>query len=167
VLDGGRGGALVGTGVELLMTLRAGHFWKLGAIAIILMVLFGIYDAVYPSDSFYEGEFERVSGLSYPRSGVIRHKDSTYPDIHGDYSSCALIEVSADDYQRIRTVLLSAEKHSDATLSSLCGGLSLEEIRIPKITLAIEKEFDEKTGEASGWGVLEGSQLVYFYYWSS
>lgn len=154
-------------GIVAFRLWKKGKGWKLGIITTALIFSATVYDAIYPSDSFYERGFERVSGLTFPKSGVIKNKDSTFPDIHGDYASCALIEVSADDYQLLKRKLLASEKHSTGMLAPLCDGLSLKATPTSRYEVALEKDFDEKTSEASGWGILENSSLVYFYYWSS
>ncbi len=62
---------------------------------------FFIYTAVYPLDSFYQEDFERYTGLTFPPSGKIVAKDATYPDQHGKYDSEALVEFSETDYNSL------------------------------------------------------------------
>ncbi|MET4107214.1 hypothetical protein [Hymenobacter sp. UYP22] len=67
----------------------------------LLVVSYFVYTAFYPTDEFYEKEFQHIAGLPFPKSGEILTKDASYPDQHGDYSACALVEVSPQEYQAI------------------------------------------------------------------
>jgi len=59
------------------------------------------YDAFYPSNTFYEKEFIEITRIPWPISARIVNKASTYPDIHGDYSSCASLTVSRSDFNSL------------------------------------------------------------------
>lgn len=74
--------------------------------AIVFLILAGLllpysylcYDAFYPSDGFYKEEYVKFTKLPFPATGVIIRKSASYPDQHGDYASCAQIEVSPTEY---------------------------------------------------------------------
>jgi hypothetical protein len=70
---------------------------------IIGLTVYIIYDAIYPSDSFYEEDFTSITGLSFPQSGKILSKDADYPDQHGHYTSVAVVFLSSDDYNVLFT----------------------------------------------------------------
>ncbi|MBO0359998.1 hypothetical protein J0X19_18705 [Hymenobacter sp. BT186] len=70
------------------------------ASAILLTLGYFVYTAFYPNDEFYETEFKQITSSSFPETGVLLVKDASYPDQHGDYSVCALVEVSPQEYQR-------------------------------------------------------------------
>lgn len=74
--------------------------WLLPA-ALLLALSYPVYTAIYPTDSFYEQEFERITGRPFPASATIERKDASYPDQHGDYAACARLTVSPADYQRL------------------------------------------------------------------
>ena len=57
-----------------------------------------VYDAFYPSDSFYKEEFAKLTKFPFPDKCTITKKSASYPDIHGDYAACAQIEVSQIEY---------------------------------------------------------------------
>jgi hypothetical protein len=57
-----------------------------------------VYTAIYPTDSFYVSEFERITLREPPPSAVIVRKDASYPTLQGDYCSAALITMSENDY---------------------------------------------------------------------
>lgn len=60
-----------------------------------------VYDAFYPSDSFYKEVFAKLTKLPFPATGKITKKSASYPDIHGDYAACAQIEVSPTEYDEL------------------------------------------------------------------
>lgn len=92
---------------------------KKAAFAIPVLVFgipfYFICTAFYPSNSFYVQDFESNAGLSFPPSASIIKKDATYPDIHGDYTSRAIIELSASDYISILQRLQSDSKFNADT----------------------------------------------------
>lgn len=59
------------------------------------------FTAVYPTDDFYFGEFETITSRKIPDSAKVLTKSASYPDLHGDYSSNATIELSPQDYQQL------------------------------------------------------------------
>src|SRR3982751_5115802 len=81
---------------------------KGGVIGRIIVGLLGvfiwyqIYLAFFPSDEFYIYDFKKVTGLAFPLSGKILTKSASFPDLHGDYNSCALIQVSESDYETLK-----------------------------------------------------------------
>jgi len=68
---------------------------------IVCILLYPIYTAFYPRDEFYIEEYETNTALSFPASGEILAKEATYPDIHGDYLSWAVIALSKSDYLKV------------------------------------------------------------------
>ncbi len=142
---------------------KKGGAWKFAGTAICVGIGYLIYDAIYPSDSFYEKEFERVSGMSFPRSAVITQKYSTYPDIHGDYASCALIELSTEDYNLLRKKLMSNANQKKTFLATICGPVG---VKGKQAAIEITTQ-DGKNGEYSNWGLIEGTPMAYFDFWSS
>jgi hypothetical protein len=60
-----------------------------------------IYSAFYPNEGFYVKEFENNTAMAFPASAVIIKKDATYPDIHGAYTSKAIVRLSPQDYQTV------------------------------------------------------------------
>ena len=68
----------------------------------LLILSFSIYKAFYPSEEFYIQEWKYSTDLPFPESGEIVWKDATYPDIHGDYSASAIVELSSQDFIKLR-----------------------------------------------------------------
>lgn len=79
-------------------------------ISIFTIIIFYLtYTAFYPSDGFYEDEFEEITGLNFPNTGVFIHKTATFPSHHGDYCSVAAIEVNKYEFEEyLRKVKLSS-----------------------------------------------------------
>lgn len=81
--------------------------WRKGIVgrsilAMLVIILAGfVYIDIYPTESFYKAEFERVVGIPFPNEGQIVFKDASYPDFFGDYTSCALIDVPAGEYKKL------------------------------------------------------------------
>ncbi|MBS1771617.1 MAG: hypothetical protein JST82_02065 [Bacteroidetes bacterium] len=65
-------------------------------------MLFSIYTAIYPLDSFYKEEFEYGFKTPFPKSGNIIAKSASYPDIHGDYTSAFVAQLNSADYKKLR-----------------------------------------------------------------
>jgi hypothetical protein len=72
---------------------------------IIVVVGYGAYVSLVPPDSFYKEDFEKYSGMKFPASGEIIKKYATYPDLHGEYISVALIHMSSSDYRDLKEEL--------------------------------------------------------------
>lgn len=78
------------------------------SLLIILYILFighSVYTGIYPDEDFYVNEFERELKMDFPNSGKIIEKDADYPDIHGDYASYFIAELSEQDYNRVLQVV--------------------------------------------------------------
>lgn len=126
------------------------------------VIAFGInvYQAIYPNDSFYEREFTRVSSLKFPESGKILNKYASYPDLHGDYTACALIEISPIEYEALRKTIESNSLSTKLTGASGCAQNEKWSDVLPNYTASIK--VSKAGGHESEWGVLEGGRLMYF-----
>ncbi len=67
----------------------------------VLILIFIFFRACNPSDDFYKEDFAEITTIDFPNSGKIKHKKASFPDHHGDYSSCSLIELSNSDYKML------------------------------------------------------------------
>jgi hypothetical protein len=81
-----------------------------------LLCIYEIYDAIWPGDGFYMGEFETVTGIKMPDSGKIIRKDAMFPAIGGDYYSSAFIEFSNRDYIDLLAYIKSDTSFKDSTI---------------------------------------------------
>jgi hypothetical protein len=104
-----------------------------------------MYFAVYPEDAFYEKEFEKVAFVPYPESGKIIFKDASYPSVHGEYQSCALIEVSWEDYHRLMNQIHQPAANSGFPMGKV-GSPSLNELikQYGMLKMQSETERDEE-----------------------
>ncbi|CAH0143772.1 hypothetical protein SRABI27_00355 [Pedobacter sp. Bi27] len=66
-----------------------------------LWIFYSAFTAFYPEDSFYTEEYKTVIGIAAPASAKIVKKSASYPDLHGDYCSASLMELSVGDYKRL------------------------------------------------------------------
>lgn len=92
---------LVSTAVSVWWMWRKGVIGR-PILAVLIITLAGlIYVDIYPAESFYKAEFQRVVGIPFPAEGQIVFKDASDPDFFGDYTSCALIDVPAGEYKKL------------------------------------------------------------------
>ena len=69
--------------------------------AFVLLCSYVVYAAFFPPDSQFESEFEQIAGVPFPASGDVIEGDESGLDPHGDYASCARIQVSRADYDQL------------------------------------------------------------------
>lgn len=103
---------------------RKGYAKAAVAIPILILgtLLYFVYTAFYPNESFYIEEFETNTTIPFPASGVFLKKDATYPDIHGDYTSKAIIQLSEEDYRFVYQKLTVDQQFRIDTSSHLFLG---------------------------------------------
>jgi hypothetical protein len=70
-------------------------------VIVVGVLLYPVYIAFYPRKGFYIKEFETNSGIPFPPSAEFIRKDATYPDLHGSYTSRAVIKLSTQDYNQL------------------------------------------------------------------
>ena len=75
---------------------------RLYILALLLFAISQTYFAFFPTTSFYKDEFKDNTGLKLPPSSRIVAKTSEYPDMHGDYSASAIIELDEPDYIKMK-----------------------------------------------------------------
>lgn len=132
-----------------------------GKVIVILFMGFlikGIYQAIYPLDDFYKNEFEMVSGLIFPDDAKIVAKTSTYPDMHGDYGSCAIFTVLEDTY-------LNYDRIIDTNKSEIRTIGNCNELFGKKKIVKMVK-YEKGGGEIKEWGILDDNRSVFFKYFS-
>lgn len=121
-----------------------------------------VYDAIYPSGSFYTAEFVRLTGLSFPASGKIRFSGASYPDFFGDYTSCALFTVSEADYRELKHAIAEKQKHDHQNRNSDCL-TRLEQYYGKPITFDAQT-FVNKEDVYWKWGLLNDGKSVMYYF---
>jgi hypothetical protein len=92
---------------------------KIGLVILATVAIWTVYSsytAFYPTDGFYEDEFEYNTGLDFPTSGDILTKDASYQDLHGDYSATAFFKTDSKDFKQI---LAAIQKDSKFQLDTI------------------------------------------------
>ena len=135
---------------------KKGLWGKAGAILLATFLSFEIYRSFFPFDDFYEYEFTKVSGLPFPKSGNILEKYASYPDIHGDYEACAIIEVSEDDYKDLEIEIKETKDFKDSHMLCSQPWASQEFYKLSSLS--------EDGGYAKTWGLLSNSNKVFISY---
>ena len=89
-----------------------------GYIAILVSLsIYLTYDAIYPSNEFYEDEFKNVTLRELPTSAKFIKKSASFPDFHGDYCSSSQIKLSKEEYTKLLAELI-IDKRLTADTSS-------------------------------------------------
>ena len=81
-------------------------YFKFIAFFPFYILFYYIFTAFYPTDDFYEEQFKSLSGIELPKDYKLIYKDSSYPDIHGDFYSLYIIKVNQDYYDTLPIKLL-------------------------------------------------------------
>jgi hypothetical protein len=79
-------------------------------IYILILFLFSAhttFDAFFPSEGFYEGEFKTVTLRDLPKSATFVAKSASYPYVQGEYCSSSQIKLSKEEYQKLLKELQS------------------------------------------------------------
>lgn len=138
---------------------RRGAAGKLICIALLTGLMFGVCTAIHPSESFYKAKFAEVTGHDFPASGRFKFKETSTFDIHGDHTSCAVIEVSEKDYEAFQSKIgvLSAYRAEDECMYHLWETLGGAEF------LAESSECDPER-ECRYWALVAGRPEVVIHY---
>lgn len=93
-----------------------GRYGRLLIASSLLALLWSIYDAVYPSESFYAAELQHLIKISLPAESKFIYKTATYPDIHGDYSACFIVHLPATAFDKLKASIASEPMHQTISL---------------------------------------------------
>jgi hypothetical protein len=91
---------------------RIGIFLPIGTI---ITVGYFIFTAFYPTESFYKDEFKEFVGLKLSNEAKIVAKKASYPDLHGDYCSAALIVLPTNEYNMILNYIKNDKNMNDSS----------------------------------------------------
>ncbi|MBS1546373.1 MAG: hypothetical protein JST38_12270 [Bacteroidetes bacterium] len=102
---------LIVVGIPLLLVFITWWMWRskqriirrlaFVPIALLIGLVLEVYWAFYPREEFYRAEWVENTGFILPDDIDFIAKSATYPDIHGDYSASAVMEVKAADLANI------------------------------------------------------------------
>jgi hypothetical protein len=137
---------------------RKGRIGRFAVIGLLAYIFISTYLAFYPSDSFYKSEFERVTDIKFPSSGVFIEKRSSYPDIHGDYSSCALFTVSPEDFEYIKSKIVATFEAETGSEPNPCTSHDKWQNKPPSYLYSLKNESE---GENREWGLLKGNRIYF------
>ena len=87
-----------------------------------------VYTAIYPTDSFYLSEFKEVTLREAPKSAIVKNKEASYPDFHGDYCSASLITISKDDYSSLLNELTNDKRITKNKPGEIIGSNELDKV---------------------------------------
>lgn len=141
--------------------------WHKGPIGKILGSLlatwlaFNIYTAFYPMESFYRDEFVNVTGYKFPKSGKFKFKSASYPDFHGDYEACAVIEISEDDFQELKMKNQKIEPKASPMGSPCMQKLSLT---LGNAEFVLESSKESPGGEYRYWALVSDRPEIVIHY---
>ncbi len=106
---------LIVIGIPLLLVFIAWRLWRskrrlfrrlaFVPVAILVWLSLEAYWAFYPREEFYRDEWVQNTGFILPDDISFMAKSATYPDMHGDYSARAVMEVKASDIANIEELL--------------------------------------------------------------
>lgn len=96
-------GALVKTCIRShkRSTSYAAHATKITYAVLVTFICYLAYTAVFPTTDFYLDELQTVTARQPPPEAKIIAKDSTYPDLHGDYCSFSRIRLNESSYRKL------------------------------------------------------------------
>lgn len=66
-----------------------------------LIMIFVFFKACHSNDNFSE-----ITTIDFPKLGIVKHKRASFPDHHGDYTSCSLIELGNSDYKMLLNTIV-------------------------------------------------------------
>lgn len=72
-----------------------------------LLLVYSVWTSLFPTEEFYEADYKEVMKLDIPSDARIIDKTATFPDNFGDYTSVFVIEMNANEFQKIETQLLN------------------------------------------------------------
>lgn len=139
------------------------YLWNKGkysrwlCVLLIGALLFEGYRAFFPFDVFFEREFTKITNQEFPVSATIIDKYASYPDIQGDYESCAVIEVSKVEHSMLSDTI---EHSANVDIPYFECELDLPEHN--KFTKW--HVLSEEGGHVTFWGLINEGSLVVIYY---
>ena len=119
--------------------------WRVLSLIPIFIVGYLIFEAFYPSESFYEDDFKEVTGIDFPKNAEFEYKTASFPDHFGDYTSVSLIKVENEFYAELPNKLL---KRGLSENIEKVGSAEMDKVKSKLNGRIIEKEYAlEESGE--------------------
>jgi hypothetical protein len=147
------------TSIEIKLW-RKGPKGRIAAVMILCGMGSVAYFAIYPTDEFYRAEFEHVTGLAFPQGATFLFRKATYPDLTGDYMSCAVIAVSEEQYDDLRSKMRPAQASPSSRWPSCFG----DSQRWPGDRAIAIESIETPLGEYKYWAlVADRAEVIIFY----
>lgn len=89
-----------------------------------VIVSYNIYRSFYPGESFYLGQFKKITGLKNANNIEVVYGTAGYPWVHGDYCSAALLKTSKDNFQQLIDSLRIDSTRKKESVGFGCAELS-------------------------------------------
>lgn len=155
--------AIVAT-ILLLLALsggwRKGPYGKGSVVAIFLLSGCAIYISIYPSDAYYQAEFERIAHMPFPASGKIMFSE-TSTSAYSTYRSCASFVVSEKDAYALKQATVLEQNAETPELSSACPPPT-RQCHEKSLGYMAQSCSASPAGEFWQWGLLsDGRSVVY------
>ena len=96
----------------LILIWKKVPFGKYASLVLVIGVVFVIVTAIWPMDSFYIDELKNNTNLEVSGKYEVLSKNSSYPDMHGDYYSEAVLRVTEIDFSSLASDVKPIEKCS-------------------------------------------------------
>ena len=155
--------------IPIALFMFLSRVWKFGwigkciSIGVGGLILFSVITGIWPEDAFYIDEFESHTGLALPKSAIVVDKEASYPDVHGDYSSEAVIQLNPADFNALRTT-------ASQITAAKCSISAMAKTHLGKEIVPIGCSSTEKTAngyEYFEWTMFSDNKTIYFEFWSS
>ena len=117
--------------------------WWILALAPILIIGYLIFEAIYPSEDFYEQDFKEVTGIELTENAEFNFKSASYPDLQGSYTSVAIINIGTDFHKELPAKLI---ENGLSENSQRIGGTVMDNAEQELNGLEIEREFSKEQG---------------------
>jgi hypothetical protein len=138
---------------------------RIGQCALGLAALgvgWALFEAIYPSDAVYIAELNRLSGVRLPDDASFLEKTASFPDLHGDYSACFIVRLTAAEMTAFEAALGTAFEPtvSEGTEVGRCDSVSrlmMTKSKVRNIDLSRRATRPDATIRAQ---VAEGNGLV-------
>jgi hypothetical protein len=73
----------------------------------LVVLIWGIQDAIFPPESFYKSELKRLVNVDLPNDTKFQFKNASLPDLHGDYSACFIVLLSPNSWATLKASIES------------------------------------------------------------
>lgn len=139
----------------------------LGASTLIAaFLIWQILLGIYPGESFYEAEFERISGTDLPQSAEFVFTEASYPNHFGEYAACAIFEVDSADFKLLSQHIKTLRLRPRYDMSSECLNNLIEAHGRPLEFMLQTWQEKRSDGEYWHWGLLNDGRSIMFHYFT-